>query len=558
MKKIMIVFLFLITVLFPTSAFAMDFEISEVMITAELQPNGDAAVIEKHTYVFDSKFKGIIRTLIAKKGSAIADFKAYENGESLEVEQKKGEYKIFRTGKKETVVVEMHYQVVNAVLKYEDGAEFDWPFFDKRNETDYETMTIEVFPPSPAKEVQYLGYDAAYKKGSINSEGMVTFAVGYVPSGKNGDVRVVYEPELFPDATALKGTIRDELIAEETKMADKEAAFIVGRVNTANYGFPLMAGFGVFLLGLIGWGTISSRRKKSDAKGMEDGFLVPVGEMSMPATIHYTTGNGFSPEATSAALLDLVRKGYVKQLSDDEFECLDRDVDHPHEERLIKLLFGYIGKDEVFKIKDLEVYTKNKKNHESYNTALLKWREGLVEEIKSKELYDQKVGLRWIIALLSTAMIVVTIQFGIYELFMYMAITIVLVIGGLSFAAFYKPRNKEGHRIFQEWRQFKEAFRDLDLDEWKRLSTDDKFRSYAYAIGCGDKSFGKQFTEFAEAENRTNREGSNFGNSSFVYFNPIMMNSSFVSANTNTAASDSSSSYSGGGTGGGGGGSGAF
>ncbi|MFD1929529.1 DUF2207 domain-containing protein [Sporosarcina siberiensis] len=558
MKRTMILFLFLVAVLFPTAAFAVDFEISDVMITVDLQPSGDAVVIEKHTYVFDSKFKGIIRTLIAKKGSAIADFKAYENGETLEVEQNKGEYKVFRSGNDETVVVEMHYEIVNAVQKYDDGAEFYWPFFDNRNETDYKNMTIEVFPPSPANDVQYLGYDVAYKKGSLDLEGMVTFAMGYVPSGENGDVRVVYESELFPDATALKGTIRDELIAEETKMADKEAAFIVGRANTANYGFPLMAGFGVFLLGLIGWGTISSRRKKSNVKVREAEFSVPAGEMSMPATIHYTTGNGFSPEATSAALLDLVRKGYVKQLSDDEFECISRDVDYPHEERLIKLLFGYIGKDEIFKIKDLEVYTKNKKNHASYNAALLKWREGITEEIKSKELYEQKVGLRWIIALLSTAMIVVTIQFGIYDLFMYMAITIVLMIIGLSFAIFYKPRNKEGYRIFQEWHQFKKAFRDLDLDEWKRLSTDDKFRSYTYAIGCGDKSFGKQFTEFAEAETRTNRESSNFGNMSFIYFNPIMMTSSFVSANTNTAASDSSSSYSGGGTGGGGGGSGAF
>jgi len=558
MKKMMIVFLFLVAVLFPTSVFAVDFEISDVTITAELQPNGDAAVIEKHTYVFDSKFEGIIRELIAKKESSITDFKAYENGEILEVEEKKGEYKIFRSGKKETVEVEMQYKIVNAVQKYEDGAEFYWPFFDKRNETDYENMTIEVFPPSQAKDVQYLGYDTAYKKGSLGSEGMVTFDMGYVSSGKNGDVRVVYEQELFPDVTALKGTIRDELIAEENKMADKEAAFIVGRVNTANYGFPILVGFGVFLLGLIGWGTITSRRKKNAVKVLNDEFSVPVAKMSMPATIHYTTGNGFSPEATSAALLDLVRKGYVKQLSDEEFECISRDVDHSHEERLIKLLFGYIGRDEIFNIKDLEAYTKNKKNHASYNAALLKWSEGVAEEIKSEKLYERKVGLNWIVALLSTAMIVFTIQFGRYELFLYMAIMIVLMIVGLSFAIFYKPRSKEGHHIYQEWLQFKEAFRDLDLDEWKRLSTDDKFRSYTYAIGCGDKSFGKQFTEFAEAENRTNRDSSSFGNSSFIYFNPIMMNSSFVSANTNTAASDSSTSSSSGGTGGGGGGSGAF
>lgn len=553
MKKMMIIFLFLVAALFPTSAFAVEFEISDVTIVVELQANGDANVIERHTYDFDSTFKGITRKLIAKKGSSIVDFKAYENGGILKVKEKKGEYKIFRSGKKETVEVEMHYRIMNAVQKYEDGAEFYWPFFDKRNETDYESMMIEVFPPSPAKDAQSLGYDTAYKKDSIDTDGKVTFVIGKVPSGKNGDVRVVYEPELFPGLTVLKGTIRDELIAEETRMADKEAAFIAGRVTAKNYGPPIMVGFGVFLLGLFGWGITSSRRKQNDVKGMVDEFSVPEEKMSMPATIHSTTGKGFSPEATSAALLDLVRKGYVKQLSDEEFECISRDADYPHEGELMKLLFGYIAKGKTFKIEDLEAYTKNEKNHASYNAKLLKWREGVIEEIKLKELYVRKVGLRWVVALISTAMIGVVIQFGRYELFLYMLITIFLMIAGLSFAFFYKPRSKEGHRIYQEWRQFKEVFRELDIDQWKRLSTDEKFRSYAYAIGCGDKSFGEQFTEFADAEKRTSLESSNF-----FYFNPIMMNASFISANTNATTSDSSSSYSGGGTGGGGGGSGAF
>ena len=91
--------------------------------------------------------------------------------------------------------------------------------------------------------------------------------------------------------------------------------------------------------------------------------------------------------------------------------------------------------------------------------------------------------------------------FARFGLFPFMALAIALVIVGLLFAVFYKPRNMEGHLLFQEWRQFKETFRELDLDEWKSLSTDDKFRAYTYAIGCGDKSFEKLFAEFAEAEN---------------------------------------------------------
>ena len=555
MKRTTILFIFLFAVLFPTSVFAVDFEISKVTIDAELQSDGDANVIEKHTYVFDGKFKGITRELIAKEGAAIADFRAYEKGKALKVEHKKDEYKIFRLGKTETIEVEMHYRIVNGVEKYEDGAQFYWPFFDDGNETDYENMQIEVHPPAAAKDVLFLGYDTAYEKGLIGSEGAVAFVMGKVPSGENGDVRVVYEPELFPDVTAQKGTIRDELIAEETRLADKEAAYSVGRENTANYGPWVLAGFGVFLLSLIGWTTASSLRKKREAQGLVEanGLSVPAEILSIPATIHYTIGEGFSSKATSAALLDLVRKGHVEQITDEQFELVNREVAYSHEKELIVLLFDTIGNGENFKLSDLEVYTKNEDNHLSYNAALLKWRDGIGEEVKLNDLYERQVGLRWGVALAIVAMIVVTVQFARFGLFPFMALAIALVIAGLSFAVFYKPRNMEGHLLFQEWRQFKERFRELDLDKWKRLSTDDKFRAYTYAIGCGDKSFGKHFGEFAEAEKRTNHESSGF-----FYYNPVLMNGSFASANTNTASSDSSSSSSGGGTGGGGGGSGAF
>ncbi len=553
MKKIMIPFLFLVMMLFPTAALAVEFEISDVKIDVELQKNGDAMVIEKHTYDFDSKFKGITRELIAKKGSSIVDFKAYENNEVLEVEKKKDEYKIFRSGKKELIEVEMRYRIVNAVQRYEDGAEFYWPFFDRRNETDYESLTINIFPPFKANDVQSVGYDTAYKTDSIGVEGTVTFAMGRVPSGNNGDVRVVYEPELFPDVSQLQGTIRDKVIAEEERMEEKEAAFMLGKENAKNYGPPIMIGFGVFLFGLFGYGLTLSRRRKNAVKDLYKEFFVPKEKMSMPATIHYTTGKGLSPEAMSAALLDLVRKGYVRQLSEDEFECISRDADYPHEKELLKLLFGYIAKEKTFKIEDLETYTKNEKNHASYDAKLVDWHKGITEEIKTKDLYERKVGLRWFVALMSTAVVGIIIQFGRYELFLYLSITVLLMIIGLSFAFFYKPRTKEGHQIYQEWRQFKESFGELDIEQWKRLPSDDKSRSFTYVIGSGDESFGEQFNIFTDVEKRTHQESN-----SFFYFNPILMNGSFVSANTNTAVSSSSSSYSGGGTGGGGGGSGAF
>ena len=441
-KKIVTPFVFVVLLLIPTAALAVDFEISDVIIDAHLQENGDAAVVEKHIYVFDGKFNGVTREVVAKTGAAIADFEAYEKGKSLKVENDEGTYKIFRSGKNETIEIEMRYQIINAVEKYTDGAQFYWPFFDKRNETDYDNMIITIYPPGPAKEIQYLGYDTAYKTGTVNNNGDVSFKMGKVSSGKNGDIRVIYEPELFPSAKVNKGKIRGEIEFEKKQLADEEAAYLVRQDKAGKFGLFGMLGFGAVLIALFGKMITSSRMKKRTVHEHLADTLVPKERLSMPATIHYMNYGVFSPEAMSAALLDLIRKGHVVQLSDDEFEVVNRSVAYNHEAALLELLFDKVGNGTIFRIADLETYTKEEKNHEIYSSASEKWMNAILEEVKMASLHEKKTRLRWSVALLSLAFIPVVVQLGRYEFFLYMSIAIFMTIVGLSFAIFYNPRNE--------------------------------------------------------------------------------------------------------------------
>lgn len=555
-KKIVTTLLLIVLLLVPTAALAVDFEISEVTIDAHLEENGDVAVVEKHTYVFDSKFNGVTREIVAKEGASIANFEAYEKGKSLKVENDDGTYKIFRSGKKETVEIEMRYQIINAVEKYTDGAQFYWPFFDKRNETDYNNMVITIHPPARAKDVQYLGYDTTYKTGTVNDNGDVSFKIEKVPSGKNGDIRVIYEPKLFPGTKTNKGKIREEVKSEIHQLENEEAKYGVRRDKTEKLGLYGMAGFGILLIGLFGRTITSSRLKKREVNEQLVDTLIPKERLSMPATIHYMNYGITSPEAMSAALLDLIRKGHVIQHSDDEFEVVNRSVKYDHEEALLELLFEKIGDGQIFHIADLETYTKEKKNHESYSSSLAKWQTAILEEVKASNLYDKKTRLRWSVALLSLAFIPVIVQLGRYSLFLYMSIAILLTVVGLSFAIFYKPRNEKGLVLFEGWKRLRKQFANIDTNEWEKLSTDDKFRAYVFGIGVKDKDLGRHFPEFAEAESRIGNSDANM-----PVFNPIFMTNSFTSANTNasvSASGSSTSTSSGGGVGGGGGGSGAF
>ena len=557
-KKIVPAFLLLVLLLIPTAAFAVDFEIPDVVIEAHLQPNGDADVVEKHTYVFDSKFNGVTREIITKKSAAIADFEAYENGTTLKVEKENGTYKVFRSGKDETIIVEMRYKIINAMEKYEDGAQFYWPFFDERNETDYGQMTIIVHPPAAATDVLYLGYDSAYEKAKHHTNGIVEFRLGDVSAGENGEIRVIYEPELFPSIVVENGTIRDVLRSEKSQIENERKHFTENQEKVNQFGM-----FGVpiggVLLAVLFW---SMHKKRQDYRLAVNGELktrksmVPKEKLSMPATIYYSNSGVLSSGATAAALLDLVRQGVVKQLSDEQFELIHRDVEHAHESALIELLFDEVGDGQDFDIADLQTYTKNNKNHATYSKLLTAWRTGIIGEVKKYNFIERTPMIRWFLVGVGTAFVIGAIQFGRYELFVLMSVAAVLAFTSWLFAMVYRSRNLEGHRLFEEWKQFRQAFNHLDLNEWNKLDKDDKFRAYTFAVGTGDKRVMNQFTEFATAENRTAQT-----NDGFFSYNPVFMTNSFTSANNNAnvdSSGSSTSSSSSGGSGGGGGGSGAF
>ncbi|PID01654.1 MULTISPECIES: DUF2207 domain-containing protein [unclassified Sporosarcina] len=145
--KLLLVTLLAFLVL-PTTVGAVDFSISDVKIKAQLETDGTVRVTEQHTYNFDSEFNGIIREIQPKRGASIEEFKASEKGKELRIEKRNSEYRVHRKGDSEVIVFDLQYTIRNGMEKYADGAQFYWPFFDRRNETDYGNMTITIVPPS--------------------------------------------------------------------------------------------------------------------------------------------------------------------------------------------------------------------------------------------------------------------------------------------------------------------------------------------------------------------------------------------------------------------------
>lgn len=557
MRKIysLIIFIVIIFIL-PIKTFAVDYTIDKMDINAELQEGGDVFVTENQTYTFESEFNGITRVLIPKEETDIVNVEAREGNENLKIEQDDTEYKIHRKGENETVTIELSYLIEDGVNIYSDVAEFAWPFFDTNNESDYEQFEVTVSPPQQTNDVIAFGDDSAMGSERIQENGDVHFDLGNVSSGEKGDIKVAYDANLFPKAELTEDILmREEIESEKQALKDEQIAF-EKRQNKLDNSVPYILGvLGLLFIGLLLFAIQQKQKIKNEVNLKYPlPYFVPEQIMSLPATVFYKKANIVTPEVLSAALMDLIRKGYVEELEEKTFKIVNRDTTHQHELLLIQWLFDEIGDGNKFTIKDIENYTAIKKNQKTYQKRYLEWQKAVQKEVASHNLFVQNIKLRIVTGIIGLLIIPGIIYIAIYDLLLYMALSIFLSIGYLLFAVFYKTRTILGEKISRDWQVFQDKYPEMSAEDWTELTTNDQKRAFIYGVGIKHRKIEK-----------TNKDILiNFPEESFIMSNPVyyltfaaVFNSSFNDAQT-TSASSAPSAGGGTGVGGGGGGSGAF
>ncbi|WP_026906793.1 DUF2207 domain-containing protein [Paucisalibacillus globulus] len=567
MKKLSISIVALLAyILFPIHALAVKYDIEKTDIHAYLGPDGNVQVEEIHTYAFEGDFNGITRTLIAKEGTQIQDVKATENGTALDVEQEDNLYKVYRSGADETVTIHLTYTIKDGVEVYSDMAQFYWPFFDQNNESDYSNLDIYIHPPKPTGDVEFIGYDSAWDSGQADNDGVVHFAMGHVSAGQQGDVRAAYDSALFSGAPSAGDTsIREDILADKEKKEAEIAAFQKDKDMFNRIAPFVIGGFVFYLLILMMGRNLYKRRIKSEnERQFVDAFFVPKTGLSMPATIQYMNNGVLDTRALTAALLDLVRNGYVKEKDDEKFIVVNRQTDHMHEQMLIAWLFDMVGKNGTFRLSDLETYTKNQSNHESYRNNFMQWQQSVKQEVEAKGLYEKRNNRRIAVGFSSLIMLPFTILFGVYELYGWMIAAFILAISVIVIAISDKRKTAEGAYIKEQWERFEMKFADLTPTEWSEWLDDDQKRAFIYGLGRNNQAIqkkNKSLLEHAPQYEQLNHDsGANMllflmiASSAHMHFDQAEV----AAAPDISTTSSSGTPRVGGGIGGGGGGSGAF
>lgn len=543
MKKWVTGSIILLILLLPLPVYAADYSIEETNITASLQADGKVMVEESHTYAFDGEFNGITRTLIPKQqGTEITDVRAEENGKALEVEREGDLYKVYRGGSDETITVDLFYTIENGMEHYADVSQFYWPFFDDRNESTYEDLTITVVPPAQTEAKVAFGYDAAYETEQLLDDGSVRYEMGEVPANEKGDIRVAYDASLFYAAGNTKEML-GTILAEKKSLDDEAAEKKQREEQWGKIGAILTVSATALAVLLYGYGLRRRKMTGWDAERIKGGSLFPDHSMSIPGMISFMKGGYMNHKALTAAMLDLVRKGLIEEQSKKVYKRLDRHPDHEHEQQLIEWLYDDIAQSDTLYIDDIERYAKNKENSETYRKRHHSWQKLVRKEVKEQSLYASSAVPRWTAGLTALGLFPFTILLPLNGTFLWMIFVILLLIYFLLFSIAYKPLNVEGRSLYDQLQPLKKD------DDWETWEEEDRLKALLFQIGAGKRDpLSQPFPSSTQSSEIA----------TYVVIGSYF-ETNFSDAQRHTTVSASSgSSSSGGGTGGGGGGSGAF
>lgn len=246
------------------------------------------------------------------------------------------------------------------------------------------------------------------------------------------------------------------------------------------------------LLGILLLSSFS--RKQSEKKEALDRlpkqFFIPEESMSVPATLAYVKKGIFSPYVTAAAFMELIRKRMIREISEGKYELVSRDVDHPHEEMLLSLLFERVNYGApVFQLNDLSYFIEYQTNDLTFLEAHNAWRKEVKREVRLAPVFDTNSRLRsWLIAisLLSGSVATACSMAGWIG---HSAAAWTISFIAIIVAIFYKTRSSFGHQQKEAWQAFRnsfDTFGNFNEPNWNHFSEQDRLRAYAFAIGAQD------------------------------------------------------------------------
>lgn len=578
-----------LTIIFTKPASAdVDYDITNVDVTAHVNTNGSLLMERRITYKFDDDAHGVfyqqnltnnqelknqqVRIISGKNSQPVVQSDSHANNTyELSHGDHGYRFKVWHNvtdGDKFTVIYT--YEITNAIINWKDTAELNFKIIGDGWDTDLDNVRVGIFFPGPVKDLKVWAHGDLSGQITVNPEkGNIIMTAANVSGNEGIEVH-----SLFPTAvTSQNKNTRDQnhkkyVLNQEAKFA-REAN--ERRQRSRIFGLGALALSGLFSLFII---IKSFTLKKSGVKPKKEKQLPRNYDLPRVSPVMaeiLDIDNKPSSRSLTAYLMELaVQKRIeidpVKVRRKTYYKISLTDKDLKDEVPLIRYLFNKVGDGKSFTTYELKKHRSSKLSKIFANWQKQKKQEAvsagfLDKQIESKK--DTNLVLMIILLVLSGAGIIAAIfsSEGAAGLF----ITAVILIGVAILATIYSnkklsPYTDKGAEATNQVRGFKKMLDEIGnfkMREVGELPLWEKIMPYAVALGVSKKVLKQLKIEFADEIDDAN----------ILFWGPFYssgqdgfasnFNSSFNSgANLNSSASGGSGGFSGGSSGGFGGGSG--
>ena len=583
------IMLIALTIIFTKPALAdVNYDITNVDVTAHVNTNGSLLMERRITYKFDDDAHGVfyqqnltnnqelknqqVRIISGKNSHPVVQSDSHTNNTyELSHSDHGYRFKVWHNvtdGDKFTVIYT--YEITNAIINWKDTAELNFKIIGDGWDTDLDNVRVGIFFPGPVKDLKAWAHGDLSGQITVNPEkGNIIMTAANVSGNEGIEVH-----SLFPAAvTSQNKNIRDQnhkkyVLNQEAKFA-REAN--ERRQRSRIFGLGALALSGLFSLFII---IKSFTLKKSGVKPKKEKQLPRNYDLPRVSPVMaeiLDIDNKPSSRSLTAYLMELaVQKRIeidpVKVRRKTYYKISLTDKDLKDEVPLIRYLFNKVGDGKSFTTYELKKHRSSKLSKIFANWQKQKKQEAvsagfLDKQIESKK--DTNLVLMIILLVLSGAGIIAAFfsSEGAAGLF----IAAVILIGVAILATIYSnkklsPYTDKGAEATNQVRGFRKMLDEIGnfkMREVGELPLWEKIMPYAVALGVSKKVLKQLKIEFADEIDDAN----------ILFWGPFYssgqdgfasnFNSSFNSgANLNSSASGGSGGFSGGSSGGFGGGSG--
>jgi uncharacterized membrane protein len=539
MRCISVCIVFSLIFLLAIPSVAKEYELTGVQIQAVVSAEGTLNIEESRSYVFEGPFSWADYRLPLKNLGQVQNFHLYEGAvpytESQEqqpgtymVEQSGSEFYVrwFYQARNETRTFKLQYEVTNAVVLYNDVAEFYYKFVGEANTKSIAEVNVRLDLPQPADTSLVRAWAHGPLHGTVSFQNnRLHYYIAPLPAHSYWEAQV-----LFP-ADWISGHVQriteDHLalaIEQETAWAieanhQRAQARRDAETHQQRKSLAVQISWVLCAAGLLVWLFLFLKNGMPVSVPYTQEIDPNYPQDMPPAVVSalYYDKQIYS-SALSSTLFDLARRGFLSleqkpeplkkwwQSKKDQFIIKinrpkfdqERSVMLDYEQDLVSFLFDQLGKgaDEITP----EILKKKSRKVRSW---FENWSKLVKGHYKSIPLFDRQSSKSTVIAVIFSILIIITgVLLAIFlEASAFIAILGGVVCLGLSFTIFRYTADIRLKK--KQWKAFRRYIKNFQVqagDLRQKLMVINQYLVYALALGLGEKEVRNMLVAIPENE----------------------------------------------------------